>query len=132
MTGTLSKWIERRIQMPQPTPRTTKDIGKVREKRANMSFLNALACVNHGDIVTSESWGNEDFHIRMNKGQMVVKLEDGLYHPMIVSQEDFDRDDWYVVGPAAPIAPTIPMKLANPVEPIATADDPRDQPGKDE
>lgn len=86
--------------MPQPGPKSTKDIQE--KSTEQMTFYSALAKVNHGDCVTRESWDNPSLHLKMHKGQVCVKLDDGLYHPLIVSQEDFDGEDWTVVngGPA--------------------------------
>ena len=124
--------------MPNPTPKTTKNIGIHADRRAMMSFLQAMATVNHGDAVTRESWDDPNLHVKMHKGQMCVKLQDGVYHPMIVSQEDFDGEDWIVVN--MPGVPKIPQSVTAELTPTARAadvvdqppDDPRDAAGKDE
>jgi hypothetical protein len=142
-TGTSSNAIERRV-MPNPTPKTTKNIGIRPDMKIQMTFLQAMAAVNHGDTVTRESWDDPNLHVKMHKGQMCVKLQDGVYHPMIVSQEDFDGEDWITVQ--VPGVPKIPGTTARASAPIvydptlgkndqpepAVNPDPRDQPGKDE
>jgi hypothetical protein len=128
--------------MPSPRPTTTKDIGKPKVVDPRMmTFTRALDAVNEGQTVTRESWDNPELHVRMNKGQLCCKLADGVYHPMIVSQEDFDGEDWQIVDvagvpkiPGTPIrgsqqmtAPLIPFDVAD----AEKAGDPRDMPGKD-
>jgi hypothetical protein len=115
-----------------------------------MNFMQALATVFHGDHVTRESWDNPKLVFKMNKGQLCVRLDDGLDHPLIISQEDIDGEDYMIVpqpGPRVQPAPIMvpqvqmaPMKAAPApykmpaVAPPAAADelDPRDKQGIDQ
>ena len=103
--------------MPQPTARSTRNIGQ--DKKTQLDFFDALRKVNEGQIVTRELWDNPMVHMKMHKGQLVVRLEDGLDHPLIVSQEDLDADDYFVttLGPQIMVAPVVPPATAPKAEP---------------
>jgi hypothetical protein len=105
--------------MPQPTAKSTRNIGH--DKTTRMDFFDALKKVNEGQIVTRELWDDPMVHFKMHKGQLVVRLDDGLNHPLIVSQEDLDADDYFVtvMGPQVQIAPIVPAATAPKADPPA-------------
>jgi hypothetical protein len=123
--------------MPQPTPKTTKTIGQ-KEKTTQMDFFDALKKVSHGAIVTREMWDDPMVHMKMNKGKLVVRLDDGQNHPLLVTQEDMETDDWFTVtiGPQvvevfpAP-APVTTPKAEPPAPPPGTELDSRDKSAPD-
>ena len=120
--------------MPQPTARSTRNIGQ--DKKTQLDFFDALRKVNEGQIVTRELWDDPMVHMKMHKGQLVVRLDDGLNHPLIVSQEDLDADDYFVTAmrPQIQVTPIVPAATAPKAEPPApppTALDCRDKSAPD-
>lgn len=103
--------------MPHPQPKSTRNIGQ--DKKTQLDFFDALKKINEGQIVTCELWDNPMIHMKMHKGQLVIRLEDGLDHPLIISQEDLDSDDYFVttMGPQIMVAPVVPSTMSPKAEP---------------
>lgn len=120
--------------MPHPPAKSTKSITHhVHSPGQMMDFYAALKCVHNGGVVTRESWDNDGLHIRMYKGQLCIRLEDGLNHPLIVSQEDLDGDDWMMVTLAnVPKIPGDVQPMPTPKFDIVPGIDPRDKLGIDQ
>jgi len=62
-----------------------------------MDFYQALKAVSRGNLVTRESWDNPKLHFKMHNGQVCTVLHDKLPHPLLVSQEDLDAEDYLIV-----------------------------------
>lgn len=119
--------------MPQPTAKSTKNIGIAGTNHPSLSFLQALTIVQRNKAASRESWDNPALFIHMHKGQVCVRLDDGLDHPLIVSQEDMEGDDWFEVPKPTNKVPGIDPATTPPLPPAGPADgiDPRDKPGVD-
>lgn len=127
--------------MPQPTAKSTRGINTTQQHPTMMGFIQALSNVFNGGVATRESWDNPNLHIKMHKGQLCVRLEDGLNHPLIVTQEDIEGEDWLMVPQSMPVIPggmlPIQQKMGIAPQPAQTREiakeqlDSRDMPMKE-
>lgn len=70
-----------------------------------MTFTEALsAAFNDGDNITRRAWNNRNQFVAVEETKLCIKgydagkPDDGLYHPLIVTEQDYFADDWEVVS----------------------------------
>jgi hypothetical protein len=81
-------------ESPVQSPTVTKN--KPRPSNA-LSFYDALKEVTDGKKVTKDEWGDPAVFVELRNEKLMIKLEDGTFHPLIVSYGDLTGDDWIVV-----------------------------------
>ncbi len=64
-----------------------------------MNFFDALRKVQDGKCVTRQEWNDENIYVHMNGANLVIKLPDGLDHPLLVTDGDMSGEDWRVIVP---------------------------------
>lgn len=62
-----------------------------------MSFFDALPAVLIGKNITKLEWNDNMIYVKLDGGQLKIMLEDGLLHPLIVSEGDLRGTDWVVL-----------------------------------
>lgn len=65
-----------------------------------MDFTTALAAAFHdNDRVTRRHWNNRSIYAALEDGMLMIKgfPDDGLWHPWMISEQDFFADDWEIV-----------------------------------
>lgn len=72
-----------------------------------MNFIEAISAVfNDSDHVTRQAWNNRSIYLLMEDGKLCIKgfdgskPDDGLAHPLIVSEQDFFAHDWEILSEA--------------------------------
>lgn len=67
-----------------------------------MSFYDALKAVRSGKRVTKLEWGNPMVFLCLYQGQLCLHKDDLLYHPLIISEQDLDGNDYVLSATALP------------------------------
>lgn len=69
-----------------------------------MTFTQVLSAVfNDADHITRRAWNNHAIYILLEDGKLCIKgydatkPDDGLPHPLIVTEQDYYAEDWEVV-----------------------------------
>lgn len=70
-----------------------------------MNFQDALNAAFHdNDRITRTIWANRSIFVAVEETKLCIKgfnaENDDLYHPFIVSEQDFFADDWEVITDA--------------------------------
>ena len=78
-----------------PTAKTKEDFSLCSDEPFN--FRVAIRELLSGVNVTKLEWDNVDIYLTMNDEKLMIKLEDGLLHPLIVSTGDMAGTDWVCV-----------------------------------
>lgn len=68
-----------------------------------MNFIDALNAVfKDNDRITRAAWNNRNIFIALDEGQLRIKGvdDDGQFHLLIVTEQDFFARDWEVVTDA--------------------------------
>ena len=78
-----------------PTAKTKEEHSPYRDEPFN--FPDAIRELLQGVNVTKLEWDNVDIYLTMDDEKLMIKLEDGLLHPLIVSTGDMTGVDWVCV-----------------------------------
>lgn len=62
-----------------------------------LDFPAAMQAVKEGKNVTKLEWNNPNILVCLNGGRLRIKLEDGLFHDLLVSDGDILGEDWVVL-----------------------------------
>ena len=72
-----------------------------------MTFTEALTAVfKDNDRITRRSWNSRSIYVLLEDGKLCIKgfasegVDDGLPHPLIVSEQDYFADDWEIISEA--------------------------------
>ena len=79
-----------------PTAKTKEEHSPYREVEP-FNFPVAMCELLKGVNVTKLEWDNVNIYLTMDEEKLMIKLEDGLLHPLIVSTGDMSGEDWVCV-----------------------------------
>ena len=78
-----------------PTLKAKEDYSPYRDEAFN--FPEAMRELLQGVKVTKLEWDNDNIYLTIYNGFLMIKLEDGLLHQLIVSEGDMQGVDWVVL-----------------------------------
>jgi hypothetical protein len=65
-------------------------------KRAEMDFYVALRLVEAGRFITKLEWKNPEMVVGLKDTHLRIRLKDGKFHDLIVTEGDMIGKDWVV------------------------------------
>lgn len=85
---------------PKKVPAKTSPTGNSKTKNNTINFYEALRHVQTlGARATKLEWNNQKIYMAMNGDTLSIMLEDGLYHPLLVTTGDIIGTDWVMLDP---------------------------------
>ena len=72
-----------------------------------MTFPEALDAVfKDNDRITRATWANRNIYCALEEGRLCIKgfasegSDDGLFHPWVITEQDFFAHDWEIIADA--------------------------------
>lgn len=81
------------------SPAQSPTAAKPQPKPSNaMDFPGAIREVTNGKAVTKLEWDNPKIYVKLVSEKLMIMMEDGLYHPLILNLGDLTGEDWVVIS----------------------------------
>jgi signal transduction histidine kinase len=84
--------------MSEENPKTSPTVKKAPRDPNSMDFPDALRQVIDGKSITKQEWNDPSVIVKIVSDRLMIKLDDGKFHPLIVSYGDLHGDDWVVLA----------------------------------
>lgn len=78
-------------------PRTSPTMVEAPRDENALDFMDALRAVIDGKAITKLEWDDPSIHVILKNERLMILLDDGILHPLIVTLGDLLGDDWVVV-----------------------------------
>jgi hypothetical protein len=62
-----------------------------------VDLFEALQYVNEGGRISRGEWGDKGFFVEIHAQVLCLHKPDGIYHPWILTQDDFDATDFEIL-----------------------------------
>ena len=79
------------------SPIMSPTVKKEEEVYKAVTIQTAMEAVMTGATITKREWDNQEINCKLVNEKLMIKTDDGLFHPWIITLGDLEGTDWVIL-----------------------------------